>query len=83
MSSKAKAFCLSAVLVVVCFGIYLTVPNSHEGSVQGFAAQSVIRGDIKETVMLTGIVKPFRKVKVGGASHRTVKATLCAGRAAC
>ncbi|EAP1213305.1 efflux RND transporter periplasmic adaptor subunit [Salmonella enterica] len=65
MSSKAKAFCLSAVLVVVCFGIYLTVPSSHEGSVQGFAAQSVIRGDIKETVMLTGIVKPFRKVKVG------------------
>lgn len=65
MSSKAKVFCLSAVLVVVCFGIYLAVPNSHEGSVQGFAAQSVIRGDIKETVMLTGIVKPFRKVKVG------------------
>lgn len=65
MSSKVKALCLSVVLVVVCFGIYLTMSNSHEDPVQDFAAQPVIRGDIKETVMLTGIVKPFRKVKVG------------------
>ncbi|HFS5791587.1 TPA: efflux RND transporter periplasmic adaptor subunit [Citrobacter werkmanii] len=65
MRNKAKVFCLSAVLILVCFGIYLTVMDSHESPVQDFAVQPVIRGDIKETVMLTGIVKPFRKVKVG------------------
>ena len=65
MRNKAKVFCLSAVLILVCFGIYLTVMDRHESPVQDFAVQPVIRGDIKETVMLTGIVKPFRKVKVG------------------
>lgn len=65
MRNKAKVFCLSAVLILVCFGIYLTVMDRHESPVQDFAVQLVIRGDIKETVMLTGIVKPFRKVKVG------------------
>ncbi|WP_253380182.1 efflux RND transporter periplasmic adaptor subunit [unidentified bacterial endosymbiont] len=58
----AAGLCL---LLMICGCGYLLVGSQQDDQAQGDELQTVVRGDIQEMVMLTGTVKPYRKVKVG------------------
>lgn len=62
---KCQIMLAMAILAAACVGGYLYLSGNRNGDDTSPQLHTVTRGEIKETIMLTGTVKPFRKVKVG------------------